>query len=81
MLPSLMVGCDAFNLISIGGIGGFHRVCVYISLMTSGEFVRFYSESVCWPGLSGASKGIWCAAYFGQYFRIIRIIDFLDFNL
>ena len=22
-----------------------------------------------------------CAAYFGQYFRISRIIDFLDFNL
>ena len=23
-----------------------YRVCVYISLMTSGEFVRFYSPSV-----------------------------------
>ena len=46
MLPSLMAGSNAFNLITIGGIGGFHfatgvvyRVCVYISLMTSGEFV------------------------------------------
>ena len=43
--------------------------CVYISLMTSGEFVR---------RLSGASKRILCAAYFGQYFRISRIIDYLD---
>ena len=51
-----MVGSDAFNLITIGGIGGFislpqlelavYRVCVYISLMTSGAFVRFYSLSV-----------------------------------
>ena len=33
-------------------------------------------QSVCCPRLSGASKGILCAAYFGQYFRISRIIDY-----
>ena len=43
---SLVVGSDAFNLITIGGISlmrlelAVYRVCVYISLMTSGEFVR-----------------------------------------
>ena len=28
------------------GTGVVYRVCVYISLMTSGEFVRLYSLSV-----------------------------------
>ena len=47
-----MVGSDAFNLITIGGISltrlelVVYRACVYISLMTSGEFVRSYSLSV-----------------------------------
>ena len=27
-------------------------------------------QSVCWPRLAGASKGILCTAYFGQYFWI-----------
>ena len=84
IMLSLTVGSDVFNLTTIGGIGGFHlhdwvvyRVWVYISLMTSGEFVRLYSLSV---GLHlwGASKGIFCTVYFGPYFRISRIIDFLD---
>ena len=57
-----------------------YRVCVYISLMTSGEFVRLYSMSVG-QGYEEHQKGILCAAYFGQYFEISRIIDFLDFNL
>ena len=46
--------------------------------MTSGEFVRFYSRLL--SKIVGASTGILCAAYFGYYFRISRIIDFLDFN-
>ena len=53
IMRSLMVGSDAFNLITIGGIGGFHLrdwSCVsclcLISLITSGEFVRLYSLSV-----------------------------------
>ena len=58
-----------------------HCVCVYISLMTSGEFVRFYSLSVAQGCLEHQQTGILCAEYFGQCFRISRIIDFLDFNL
>ena len=43
------MGSDAFNLITIGGFflrDWSYCVCVYMSLMTSGEFVRFYSLSV-----------------------------------
>ena len=29
--------------------GVVYRICFYISLMTSGEFVRLYSLSVNWP--------------------------------
>ena len=42
-----MVGSDAFNIISPTRLElAVYRVCIYISLMTSGEFVRFYSLSV-----------------------------------
>ena len=48
--------------------------------MISGEFVRLYSLSVG-QHYEEHQKWILCAAYFGQYLRISRMIDFLDFNL
>ena len=58
------------------------KIClsVYISLMTSGKFVRLYSLSVG-QGCDEHQKGSCVLHIFRQYFRISRIIDFLDFNL
>ena len=56
-----------------------YRVCVYISLMTSGEFVGFYSLSVGQDCQEHQKES--CGLHILQYFRIIRIFDFLDFNL
>ena len=44
-----------------------YRICVYISLMTSGELVRFYSLSVAQNCQEGTT-GILCAAYFDNIF-------------